>query len=266
MNTYLTLDEIVRAIISEEDSDPREYARIMGIVIRGYKKVYIKYLPNMKTVSVPINSAKVASLPVDYVENSVKAVGVGFTNNNGNDVILALSVDNDLLTPENTKLSDHCDCPETPTTSAETIERLREGWIPFPEMFLFRNVWRNGNYVGELYGYRNGISPAGTYKVDEEEGVVVFGADIPTYQTHAFITYKSTGLSYGPDTKVPHICEGVLTSYGRWKRLNTRNSSGSDRRIALMEHIGEIEDMTAYLERMNVGDFYEMMISTSGLV
>lgn len=64
------------------------------------------------------------------------------------------------------------------------------------DMYPFYNAFRNGNYLGELYGFGRGVHCAGYYNIDRKTGEVYIGSMVPD-GAEIVIEYKSDGISEG---------------------------------------------------------------------
>ena len=64
------------------------------------------------------------------------------------------------------------------------------------ERYPFYNAFRNGNFLGELYGQGRGVHCAGYYNIDKKTGEIYIGSMVPD-GAEIVIEYKSDGISDG---------------------------------------------------------------------
>lgn len=64
------------------------------------------------------------------------------------------------------------------------------------DMYPFYNAFRNGNFLGELYGWGRGLHCAGYYNIDRKTGEIQIGSLVPD-GAEIVIEYKSDGISDG---------------------------------------------------------------------
>lgn len=75
--------------------------------------------------------------------------------------------------------------------------------------FTFYNAYRNGFYLGELYGFGRGVLTNGFYNIDKKTGEIYIGSLVPD-NCELVIEYKSDGISDGLKL-VPSETEMCLT-------------------------------------------------------
>lgn len=81
------------------------------------------------------------------------------------------------------------------------------------EYYPFYNAYRNGNYLGELYGFGRGVHCAGYYNIDKKTGEIYIGSQVPE-GAEIVIEYKSDGISDGLKL-VPSECELTLSYWAK---------------------------------------------------
>lgn len=81
------------------------------------------------------------------------------------------------------------------------------------EYYPFYNCFRNGNFLGELYGFGRGVHCAGYYNIDKKTGEIYIGSLVPE-GSEIVIEYKSDGISEGLKL-VPSECEMTLSYWAK---------------------------------------------------
>lgn len=85
-----------------------------------------------------------------------------------------------------------------PLNQTQSEERVREIFAGeySGTMFPFYNAFRNGNFLGELYGWGRGVHCAGYYNIDKKTGEIQIGSLVPK-GAEIVVEYKSDGISDG---------------------------------------------------------------------
>jgi len=81
------------------------------------------------------------------------------------------------------------------------------------DYYPFYNCFRNGNFLGELYGQGRGVHCAGYYNIDKKNGEIYIGSMVPD-GAEIVIEYKSDGISDGLKL-VPSECEMALSYWAK---------------------------------------------------
>lgn len=81
------------------------------------------------------------------------------------------------------------------------------------DMYPFYNVFRNGNFLGEMYGWGRGVHTNGYYNIDKKTGEIQIGSLVPE-DAEIVIEYKSDGISDGLKL-VPSECEMCLSYWAK---------------------------------------------------
>lgn len=81
------------------------------------------------------------------------------------------------------------------------------------DMYPFYNCFRNGNFLGELYGFGRGVHCAGYYNIDKKAGEIQIGSLVPK-DAEIVIEYKSDGISDGLKL-VPSEVEMALSYWAK---------------------------------------------------
>lgn len=95
----------------------------------------------------------------------------------------------------------------------------------FGDGYWFYNAYRNGDYLGELYGIGRTVINAGTYRFDRKNGVIHIGSNIPK-DSEIVIEYKSDGLADGLKM-VPSEIKKMMEYYAKSEWYADRNVTQS---------------------------------------
>lgn len=91
--------------------------------------------------------------------------------------------------------------------------------------YPFYNAFRNGNFLGELYGFGRGVYCAGYYNIDKKNGEIQIGSMFPK-DAEFVIEYKSDGISEGLKL-VPSEAEMCLSYWAKARFYEERRDFNS---------------------------------------
>lgn len=92
-------------------------------------------------------------------------------------------------------------------------------------MYPFYNCFRNGNFLGELYGWGRGVHCAGYYNIDKKTGEIYIGSLVPE-GAEIVVEYKSDGISEGLKL-VPSEAELCLSYWAKARFYEERKDYNS---------------------------------------
>lgn len=221
-NNYVTLRDVIKAYLGEENLDQRHYARILPIAVRGYQKLYGEVIKGVKTALLPFSNpdVRIMNFPDDYVYYTKIGVIVNW-GSNGTPVIMTLSRNDRLHLFTQEEIAEAaCNCDEDATVSGN-LQLLTDGFMPFNTNTLFKNVVRGGQVIGELWGAGGGISSAGAFREDKDNRRFIFSNDVPM-DSIIIMEYKTSGVERGLETRIPLDAQEALIAWIGW-RLNKNN-------------------------------------------
>lgn len=259
MNT--TIDIIVDKVINREQLGDRQFPRLFDIALDGYKQIFRRALPNYKTLFLhwddPVR--RFIKYPQDY--DKYMMVGVAVRMPSGNVSILTLSR-NDYLCFDK-PLDCVCDCENNETVTRgvdRTMAVMQDGFTPFNNMYSYGAGFRDGQYIGELYGFGGGQSYMGSFTEDPTNQRFVFGADVPT-DTQIVLRYRPAAVTYDGQsvTGVPDMAEEALIAWVQWKRLNQINSSINERDAAEYRYNEELNRLNIYMNAMEDSEIMDLV-------
>jgi len=182
-----------------QDYTMKQYMRFTQIAIEGFsEELSLFHLDaGSEVVYLHMSLGKTCALPADYVDY----LKIGYPINGSlkvitrNDNILLPRVfDDDGTAIGNTTINDI-------TAVAGAI--------------YFQDHWRNGSFIGGLYGLPGGIDVAG-FRVDRENHQLVFSGETP--RSEIVLEYISSGLRIGGGSLIPRECVAALRTYVLWKK------------------------------------------------
>jgi len=198
--SVISLDIIASDICGDlNDATLKHKFKITRHLINGLRRMNMFLAGKTEVKSILLQVSNVISLPCDF--QYITKVGV---RRPGSGCIAILSMVNE--TPRR-QLSD--------TDTCTYLNNTWNGSALGPE-YAFYNVWNiQGNFYGELYGRGRGVVNAGTYSVDQAEGLLYIGSNIPE-DSEIIIEYVGNGISNGV-TMVPMELKECLEYYAKWK-------------------------------------------------
>lgn len=262
---FTTIKQIIQHAIGEQDMDARMVAKLVPIAVRGWNTIYREATSEIKTevLSFLNSNIRVIDYPYDY--DYYTKIGVTVQTVGGTKKIMTLSRDKYMYRPTNEDIAEaNCDCDSTGVLS-EDLLAVQSGGIPFGYYSIFRNSWRGGQFVGELYGLGGGESSAGSYQTDDINGRFIFSNDIPT-TSHIILEYKRVGTIDGANTRMPLIATEAMIAWVQWKMLNMRNSGIGERREAQRRYEEEVYKLYEQQQSMTGYEVLDELYAAAGFI
>jgi hypothetical protein len=121
----------------------------------------------------------------------------------------------------------------------------------------FCSHWRNGAYIGGLYGLSGGVADA-YYRIDREQKQIVFGGSTP--RSEFVLEYMSNGVKESGGAIVPREAIPALRSYLIWQ------DAENDPRVAYNEkerkkriHEEEVEAMRSFQNAFTADEYLQLV-------
>ena len=128
-------------------------------------------------------------------------------------------------------------------------------------IIYFQDHWKNGVFVGGLYGLPGAIDDA-YFREDRENRQFVFSGSTP--RSEIVLEYVSTGLKPDGSSLIPRICVPALRTYVLWQK------DENDQRIAYnakerlkTEHEEAIEALRSHENAFTKDEYLRMVYSTT---
>lgn len=194
MASLIPIDVIANNITSGKDIAPRYKFTIMRHLLSGWRELnlFVNQEFEVKTQILEFDNA--ISLPCDYVYET--KVGILM-----NGRIAVLSLDKSI---QKEKLNQ--------SQSEERVNSIFCGEY-MGEAYPFYNCFRNGNFLGEMYGWGRGVYAPGYYNIDKKAGEIYIGSLVPK-GAEIVLEYKSDGISEGLKL-VPSEAEMCLSYWAK---------------------------------------------------
>ena len=212
------LMEIVAQFVDSADLSEHQARRIYNIAVRGAKELNLDVYGAIKSMVLPVNDNKTIDIPKDFIRLSK----IGVLNDAGE--VVTLQVNNDMATLRSQYIESLGKTVDVPTIP---------GGIDGPGWPIGNYLWLN--YVGmgydygcQLWGLGSGGTVIGTYRIDENDGLIYLSEDWP-YDV-LLMEYVSDGFdSACGDFMVDSRASEAMLAWIRWQQsfdLKKKYSAG----------------------------------------
>jgi len=244
----VTIRYVVASVLNRmNDYSMKQYLRLTQIAIEGFSESLSMYHigAGSDVVYLHMSVAKTAPLPADYV-NWIK---VGYPIEGKLKVI---SNDNNILLPRTFDDTGEYVGP----VYGEVI-----GADDLSNIVFFSEHWRNGQFVGGLYGLPGGIDTAG-FRVDMENRQLVFSGSTP--RSEIVLEYTTSGLKTDGSSLIPREVIPALRTYVLWQKdeNDPRVAYNAKERLK-RNHEEEIEALRSFSNAFTKDEYLAMIYSTS---
>lgn len=230
---YVVMSYLLRA----NDFTMRNYKKFLQLVIDGYRDMNLYSVTNIEVQYLLMDENKTVDVPDDFIDYTK----IGIPKNGK---LVVLTRDKTILLPRSFE-----DGTEVGNVDAT---RVNLG-------FYFADHFRNGRYVGGLYGMTGGFNQA-YYRYDKELRQIIFTGDIP--QSQIVLEYVSSGIKLSGTTLIPVQYVAALRAYVAWQQVEFDMKvplSIKERRerqyideceaVKFMEHAPTKEELRDYIYR-----------------
>ena len=232
----VSLEYIVHRVLMDlEDNSMRYYKKFMQYAIDGYTELNLYSIETIRVAYLEVNqNTKQADLPADYLFYTK----IGY---NKGGVAHTLSLNEDLMLVRNT---DACgNGVNDNLTDSGTI--LNSASLPYSG-YYYSPHYRNGQFVGELYGGRGNQNNAGYYRIDKQRRKIVFNSEISLDEV--ILEYKSSGVEADGSTIVSREYVRTLVAYVHWQRKEHKDKVPQSEKARLMQRYIDEEKKVRRLE------------------
>jgi hypothetical protein len=227
------------------DYTMKQYKRMVQICIEGFSEnLSMFHIGNsLEVVYLHMSTAKTVQLPADYIDY----VKIGFPIEGKLRVIT--QHDNLLL----------------PRTFDDTLESVGNADAGDDEgvsnAIFFNEHFRNGQFIGGLYGLPGGIDMA-YFRVDMENRQIVFSGSTP--RSEIVLEYLSTGLKPEGGSLIPRECVSPLRNYILWQMVeNDPRIAYNEKERRKREYNEAIEALRFFQNSFSKDDYLRMLYSSA---
>ncbi len=193
---WILIDECINDYIDEAELSIHKYSKLWHLAYRGMTELGLDLFYTVKSVKLPVNANLTVNLPDDYL-NYTK---IGVLNAKGEIIPIIY----------NSKLTKYADL------NPNRIQKTQDNTIVDLLLFntpIWYNYWNGENYTA-LYGLPSGSPFVGTFKIDNENGIILLGERFG--YGYILLEYVSSPKE-GGEYRIPVQFKEALISYIRWK-------------------------------------------------
>ena len=246
---YVNINDCVTAYMDESEQGVHKQFKLTQLAFRAMDELGLDFFYRIKSVKLPVNSNLTVNLPEDFL-NYTK---VGVLNSTGEVIPLKY----------NNKLTTYADL--LPNRLEKTQDNSLFNWA-YPSGSVFFNFW-NGSTFGALYGLPSGAPFVGSFKIDEQNGVILLN-EIFDYE-YIILEYLAAPPQNGQDYYVPIQFKEAIIAYLAWKDIksmpSTRKGNLGDKRDRRHEYYNERRLAIARYKPFRATDAYELNMQSQRL-
>ena len=185
--------------------------KVTQYAILGFQNLNLYVMPQVKVAYLNQNENYTVDLPndfIDYLKIGIDACGK----------IVTFSLNESLVTPRAGCLK-ACGCETKKTckhSDSETFGLLGSSFFLSNDGYYFAEHFRNGQYVGEMFGFGGGVGIA-EFRIDEANRQIAIDRFLPNKEI--ILEYLSSGISKDGSTTVPREAVEVIRAYIHWQMI-----------------------------------------------
>lgn len=205
---YVNLNYVVNSVLLDLDEyTTSKRKKILQYAIFGLTDLNIYVLPSISVAYLRQNDDFTIDLPDDYLDYIKVGVVVGGADERR---VVTLTLNETLPFPNTDKLK-ICpnSCVDEPTITLDGTDYFIPGFG-----YYFAEHYRNGQYVGEMYGLGGGMGLM-QYRVDEQNRQIMFNELFPNGEI--VLEYKSSGIKTDGTTTIPRQAVQAVRAYIHWQ-------------------------------------------------
>ena len=198
-----TITYVVMSVLNRlREYSMRNYTFLEQMVIEGYTDLNLWHLNNIEVEYLRMSEAKTVDLPSDFVDWLKIGVPIGGK-------LRVLTNHKQILFPRTFK-----DGAPVGNTDDGTISGA----------IYLTGHFRDGQYVGGLYGLPGGIDQA-YYRIDKETRTIIFSGSVP--RAEIVLEYISNGIKLQGTTVIPREAVPALRAWALWQNIENNPKVGA---------------------------------------
>lgn len=264
----VTIRYVVMSILNRlNDYSLNNYKRLTQIAIEGFTEDMSMYHidAGIEVVYLHMSLAKTVPLPSDFVSHI--RIGVPI-----NGKLRVLTENSKILFPRTFYGS--VIGGQFVADTGEAVGNTDSGDIEETGgVILFSDHYRNGQFIGGLYGLPGGVDDA-YYRIDKELRQIIFSGSVP--RSEIVLEYVSSGLKTDGTSLIPRECVAPLRNYVMWQMMSgeltgaiskgqvqARTSVHEVARLK-QEYDESIAALRSFENSFTADEYRKMVLSTSG--
>lgn len=242
----VTIRYVIMSLLNRlQDYSLKQYKRLTQIAIEGFSEEFALYHigAGSEVVYLHMSAAKTVNLPADYVDYVRIGVPV-------NGKLRVITRHDSLLLP---RVFD-----DTGEAVGNTDGESGEG---VSNCIFFSDHFRNGQFIGGLYGLPGGIDTA-WYRIDRENRQIVFSGE--TERSEIVLEYISTGLKPDGSSLISREVVAPLRNYVFWQMVeNDPRVAYNEKERRKREFTESIEALRSFTNIPTVDEYRRMVFGTA---
>lgn len=245
---WITLDSCITDYISESEQSDTAYFKLFHIACRGMDNLGIDFFYTVQSFKIPVNANLTVTLPA----NCIKVTKAGVFNDQGEVIPL----------DQNSNLSAAFDLQ--PSRLSQTQDSTIVSFSN-PQGLVWYNFW-DGFGLNNLYGLPSGSPFVGSYKVDNENGVLVLSQNFSySYVLVECITSPNENGTY----YIPIQFREALIAWLAWLDIrsvpSSRRGNLGDKRDRKTEFYNQRRNAKAQYDPLILAEAYQWLLQNQRL-
>lgn len=247
---YVQIDAAVNEYIDRSEQSNHKFFKLWHIAFSGMEQMGLDFFYRIKSVKLPVNANLTVNLPADYL-NYTK---IGVLNNNGE--IIPLDY--------NSKLTTYADLLPTRLEQTQDPTLISYYQCNTP---VWYNYWNDGTY-SNLYGVPSGAPFVGSFKIDNDAGIVLLGESFGWPYLMVEYLASPTPEPNG-NYQIPMQFKEALISYIGWKDIefipSSRRGTLGDREQRKRNFFNERRLAVARWKPITIAEAYQANLESQRL-
>ena len=242
---YVNLSYVSNTVLMDRDDwTTHQKKKIFQYAVIGFTQLSLYAINNVKVAYLKLSAINTVDLPDDYID--VSKIGMEF----GGQIVTLTRRDNMPLPRETDDCGNELGVPSA-------LAQEPDGSIYGYNGYYFATHWRNGQYVGELYGTEGGRN-FGYYRIDLERRQIVFNHEIGQITKPIILEYLSSGVEACGETVVPRQCVEALRTWihGQLARYD-KSVAQSEKARLQQEHIVAFEQLKFFENMFSLDEYLD---------
>lgn len=259
----VTVRYVVMQVLNRlQDYSMRNYRRLVQIAIEGMTEMQLFHTEEgLEVVYLHMSTAKTVQLPADFIDYVKVAYPL-------NGQLRVISRNDNILLPRTfygsiiggAFVADTGDAIGN-TSYGSVIGGAFVADTETPNAMFFSDHFRNGQFIGGLYGLPGGVDQA-YFRIDRENRQMVFSGSTP--RSEIVLEYISTGLKTDGSSMIPREVVAPLRTYVLWQMVeNDQKVSESERERRKREHNEAVEALRSFKNAFTLEEYRRMLYTTT---
>jgi hypothetical protein len=244
----VTIRYVVASVLNRmQDYSFKQYKRLVQIAIEGFTEDLAMYhvSAGAEVVYLHMSTAKTVSLPSDFVNY----IRIGYPSEGKLKIITR---NDSILLP---RVWDDGDGSAIGNFYGAAI-----GTGNLSDVVFFSDHWRNGQFVGGLFGVPGGFDDC-SFRIDTENRQIVFSGSTP--RSEIVMEYISSGLKSDGSSLIPREVVQALRNYILWQKdINDPRVAMNLKEMAKREYDESIAALRDFQLSFTASEYLQMSYSS----